>query len=125
MNFDASRVRELDRITEQVDEHLTKPARIAAELSGDTRSNLAGEQQTLLTGLHRKDLRSFSDDLANIEWNLFEVESPSFDFGKIQHVVEHFEQRQRGISSSAQQVALFLRELGLERQFRHTDDAVH
>jgi hypothetical protein len=43
MNLDTAGLREFDCVPQQVDQHLAKPARIAADFFGHLRRNLAGK----------------------------------------------------------------------------------
>ena len=64
------------------------------------------------------------DDVAKAEVHDFQFEFARFDFGKVEDLIQQFEQSLRGVVDRFEVVALRGVQRGFDREFRHADDAV-
>ena len=88
-----SRLRELDRVANQIEQNLTQPRRIAAQSGRNVRGNLARELQPLGMSAGRQRAQRVVDRVAQIEVNRVDVELARFDLGEVEDVIDDVEQR--------------------------------
>ena len=125
MNHDRALFGELDRIADQVEEHLLDPYRIAMQKRQRcvTPVRLQGVLASIRSVGERVD--HLANDLCRIKVDLFEFEAPSLDLRIIENVVEHRHQR-AGRSVEDPDLALLHRwQRGFFQQLDHPQDAGH
>ena len=116
---------ELDGVAEQVREHLPHPDRIADDGGGNRRIEIAEELEPLLIGFERQRLQQVLHQRADREGNRLELELARLDLREVEDVVEDREQRLRRRLDRRQAIALLGRQLAVQRQLGHAEDAVH
>ncbi len=114
----------LDRIAEQVEEDLPQAARIANEPARHVRRDFVHELDALPMRLQRKRLRDGLDRFVQIERARFELELAGLDFGEVENIVDDAEQGVAGELERLHIFPLLVREVGIETELAHSDDAV-
>ncbi len=122
---DAAAGRELDRVAQQVDEHLAQPRRVAAEASVEAGLDHGGEIDAGGRRLDREQLHGVLDDEPQIEVDRFERDALRFEPGEVENVVDDAEQGVGGRADGVAVLPLLAVERRLGHQLRHADDAVH
>ena len=87
--------------------------------------DVEGELEALFVGAQRQRLHRIADAVVEIERDRLEPQLARFDLGEVENVVDDAEQRVGGRFDHPEVLALLDGELGVERQIRHADDAVH
>ena len=85
--------RELDRVADQVHQHLPQPQGIADERVGQFVAQLADQFQALLVGPHAQGLDDLLDGLAEVEGRRFQLEAARLDPGEVEDFVQEFQQQ--------------------------------
>ena len=116
---------ELDRVAEQVDEHLPQASRVAEDRGGQARGLVPYEIEALLVRPDRQRAERILEHRREFERGDLHVEAAGLDLREVQHVVDDVQQRLGGAPDRLQVLALGRRRGSLERQFRHAEDAVH
>src|SRR5271157_1834760 len=116
---------ELDGVADEVEDDLAEPGRIAHDGFGNLRSDLANHLEVLLMGAQRDAPDGFVESVPQIEFDGVEFDPAGLDLGEIEDVVDDGEQRIGRGAGGLDALPLLLVELGVERQFRHSQDAVH
>ena len=124
-HFYFATVGKLDRIPEQIGEHLTKPYGIADDSVRDILRHRDDDLQPFLVGQHRLRAGRFENQGWQREGQFFKVQLAGFDFGKIKDVVDNRQQRLGRGLDGLQIVSLLVVQLRIQRQVGHPDDAVH
>src|SRR6185312_4438493 len=83
---------ELQRVAEQVDEHLAQAAGVARNNLGNLRRYLAQQLNAFLVGPQRKRLHRTFNAIAKTEVHFFEVYLTGLDLGKVEDVVDDIQQ---------------------------------
>ncbi len=122
---DAARVGELDRIAQQVDDHLAQPVRIADHRHGNVEGDGEFQLQALGLRLRREHIVDVVQQFAEIEVDVFDGQLASLDFREIEDVVDDHQQVLAGALDHARVVALLLGEAGGQQQVGHAQHAVH
>ncbi len=86
---------ELDRVADQVGDHLADPPRVADDAGRDVGGDVGNQLEPLLVREQRQRLQRVLDQLADRERNRLELELLRFDLGEVEDVVEQREQRRR------------------------------
>ncbi len=123
--FHFTRLRELDGIPHQIDEHLAQPVRISDQHRRDVGRNATGQLQILLMRPQGERLHDVVQSVSQIEVRGIEQEFAGLDLGEIQNVVDDREQRICRALDRQQAVALLRIRGSVERQLRHPQDSVH
>ncbi len=117
--------REFDGVADQIDDHLPQTPQIADKRVGRLRQNAAGQLQSALVGPCSECFYGVFEAVAQAEGDRVQVHPARLDLGKVQNIVDYRQQRVGGHLHHVQVFTLFPTERRVERQFRHTDDAVH
>ncbi len=120
-----SLVRELDRVTDEVDQNLVQAVRVTDQRAGDVGRQVAGEFEAFFVRPHGQDLDGLLDQVAEIEFDRLELDMAGLDFRQIEDIVDQMQQVAAGAPENAQILALIGREIRLPQQIRHPDDCVH
>ncbi|KAI3479879.1 hypothetical protein L1887_58027 [Cichorium endivia] len=121
----AAGVGELDGVSDEVGDDLLETQRIADERIGAVGRHLVHEVELLLRRTHRERLEHAEHDAAQREGDLFDVHAAGFDLGDVEDVVDDGEQVASERRDRDEVLALRARQLGLEGERGHADDAVH
>jgi hypothetical protein len=117
--------RELDGVAEQIGEHLADPKRVAEDRGGDGRIQVAQQLEAFLLGRQRHRLQQLVHDRGDREGHVFELEAAGLDLREVEDVVENRQQRLRRQLHGREALPLFRRQLAVEREAGHAQDAVH
>ena len=118
-------LRELDRVREQVEQHLPQPGRVADDPCRHAVVDEAAELDVLLGGARRDDVERALDALAEIERLALELEPARLDLREVEDVVDDAQQRVAARPDDLGELALLRRQLGPEQQAGHPDHGVH
>ena len=116
---------ELDGIADEVGQDLLETDRIAGDSGGDCGVDVEQELQPFLLRLQSQRLEQGAHQIADRERDGFELQLARLDLREVQDVVED---RQQGIGrrlDGDEVIALLRRQLGVEGELCHADDAVH
>ncbi len=116
---------ELDRVIAQVDQNLAQPQRVAQQRHGHVGCGLKDQLQTLVFSFHAEQVGKIVHHVFELERDFFHEHLAGLDFGKIKDVVDDAQQVAAGPVHFFNVVALFVIQLGLQRQMAHADDGVH
>ncbi len=116
---------ELDRIADQVDQHLVDAQRIAQQPTTvawqgfDDHFHRFGAER----GAHQ--VGDVIEQLVQIERRAFQVDTPGLDLGKVENVVDDFQQRARGAIDLGDHVLRGAGQFAALKQVQHAQDGVH
>jgi len=116
---------ELDRVADEVHEHLAQPARIAAQEARHFGRHGHDELGALGLRTLGEHVERALDGFRQIEIERLERQLAGLDLGEIEHVVDQGEQR---VGAEADRLGVFAldgSELKIEEQAGHADHAVH
>ncbi len=116
--------RELDRIVHQVNDDLPQPHRIAPDTRRNLRIDRAEELQALFLGAFAEHLGDSFDRFTKVEVDRIQFQLARFDLGKIQGVVDQFQQRMRRDLGDIAVSPLLRSRRGRHQEVHHADDAV-
>ena len=122
---DVAALGELERVADQVGQDLLDPRRVADDAGRHIRVDVANQLEPFLVRAQGERLERVRDRRAQRERHRFELEPPRFDLREVENVVEDRQQRVGRGPHRGQAVALIGRELAVEHQVGHADDAVH
>src|SRR5262245_1103154 len=88
LDADFTVVRELDGVTHQVQQNLTKTSRIADERCGHVRGDAARQLESFLIGSRREQLDAVLDRVADRERHLLERQAARLDLRYVENVVD-------------------------------------
>src|SRR5262249_23681786 len=80
LHEDFSCLRELDRVANQINDHLTQPPRIAPQVVGDVWPNMHGQLQALFRSAIGEQVQSFAQGVAKTKRNFLQLQLPGFNF---------------------------------------------
>ncbi len=118
-------LRELDRIADQVDQDLAHPSGVADYRHRHLRRDVARQFQPLLLAAQGQRLDRVADLVVQLERNRLQLQLPRLDLGEVEDVVDDSQERFGRQLGHVQVVALLARQLRVQGQFGHADDAVH
>ncbi len=121
---DAAALGELDRVHQQVAQHLAQSHRVAAYGQADRRVQFQGQGQALGLGGASHQLHQPLQQLAQIEGGGFQIEAFGLQAGIIQDVVDDPKQLLRAHGGGLQHLALVAGQLATRDQIEHRQDAV-
>ena len=121
----AAGVGELDRIAEQVEKHLPKPAGVCVDGGRDLDADMHAETDILAEGARGKQLGDILHQLAHGYRLGIEIEPPGLDLGIVEQVVDQRQKRRGGGRHGADIGVLLRRQPGIGQQPGHPHDAVH
>ncbi len=116
---------ELDRVPDQVDQHLAQAARVAHETFGDLGVDPVDDLDPLLMRARPLRPEYLAQEPLKRERHGVQLQPPRLDLREVEDVVQDREQPLRGRLHGLQVFALLRREVGLEGQIGHPQDAVH
>ena len=87
-----ARWRELDGVAEQIQEHLPQMPAVEYDASRHVRSRRHGQPQALPVRRFGDDIGEVGDELREIGWAFFDIQSSRLDLRKVEHVVDQLEQ---------------------------------
>ena len=99
--------------------------RIAHERRRHVGGDLANQLEALLLRPHGERLQRVGDKIGERKRRRLELQPVRLDFREIEDVVEHRQQRLRRVTDGRELVALIRREIAVQNELRHADDAVH
>jgi hypothetical protein len=82
----------LDRISNQIDQHLPQPASITGQHLRRLRRHTADQLDLLFMSRHRKGLESFIKASPQTEPRRRQLQFASFDLRKVQNVIDYIQQ---------------------------------
>ena len=124
-NKDVAGLCELDGVAYEVQQDLGKPERVPFQYRWDVRADPGQQLKPLFGGAEIRNGGDLFQHLFQLEVGMFHFELARFDLGEIQNVVDNAQQGVRRCADLGEVVPLAGRELGLQRQMGHADDAVH
>ena len=117
--------RELDRVREQVDEHLPHARHVAPHAAGHAVGDGVGELDAFVGRRRRDEVERRLDAVADVERRHLEVDLSGLDLRKVEDVVDDAQQGVARRPDRLHEVGLLGVEFGVEQQRRHPDHAVH
>ena len=116
---------ELDRIANQVGDHLPQAQGVAHDRRRQLVSHRKMQPQSLRLGTRFEQRDRLADRIRRVESDLLQVELAGLDFREIQNVVDDAEQRTRRYVRGLGEPALGLVERRGAQQFEHAQHPVH
>jgi len=116
---------ELDRVADQIGQHLSQPSRIAYEHFRDVRDGLISQLQPLAMGLDSETSDRVIERVGQVKRGVIEGQPFRLDLGQIQDIVDEGQKAVRRILDHLHAFSLFFGEPGVEDQVGHADDGVH
>ena len=108
-------VGKLDRVAQQIAQHLPQPVGVAAQPAGQARLQVADQFQPLGERRFGEQIERVLDDALQVKGNAVDFELSGLDPGKIENVVDDREQRRAGLAHRLGEPPLALGELGLQQ----------
>ena len=125
LDRDLALLGELDGVVAEIDQDLTEPERIAAEMGRDRGLDLEDQLEPLGRGLLAHQVADILQHLVEIEVDVLDRQFAGLDLREIENVVDDAEQVLAGALDLLHVVALARREVGLQREMGEADDGVH
>jgi hypothetical protein len=116
---------ELDRVADQVHQHLAHAHRVRAHLARHLVLDEAGQLEALALGLRRQQRRDVLHRFVQVEVGGLELELAGLRPREVEDVVDHAEQQPRRLVGRLTELSLVGREPGVEQQLGHAQHAVH
>ncbi|PMQ16548.1 hypothetical protein JaAD80_10195 [Janthinobacterium sp. AD80] len=117
--------RELDGVADQIGQHLLHPARVAEEELPHARVDIHMQHQVARVRRDAQRRGHMVDQVRQRKVHQFQLGGPLFQLGRVEDVVEQFQQRARRLAHRAQVAALQAVQGGTQQHFREADDGVH
>ncbi|OQA35235.1 MAG: hypothetical protein BWY56_01722 [Acidobacteria bacterium ADurb.Bin340] len=115
---------EFQSVPQQVHGHLTQAGRVAHDLVGHVRSELADQFQALALGRLREEPQGLLQFANGIERDAFQFHAPGFDAAEIQHLIENGQQALARTVDGFRKLLLAGRGGGFDEHAGHADDPV-
>ncbi len=115
---------ELDRIAQQIDQHLLQAQRIAFQRQGNVRTAIQHQFDALLVGLDGAEIERAFEHLGQVEAQLFELGTTGFVARIVEHVVDHPQQGLARVEDLADVAALFAGQPGAQGQAAEADHRI-
>src|SRR4029079_7897677 len=125
LDGDLTLLGELDGVVAEIDQDLTEPERIAAEMGGPRGLDLEDQLEPLGRGLLTHQVADILQHLVEIEIDVLDRQFAGLDLREIENVVDDAKQVLAGTLDLLHVVALARRKLGLKREMGKADDSVH
>ncbi len=122
---DATGRGELDRVADEVAEHLRQTMGIAAQHRRHVRRDVAAQVNAFVARAHAERPDQQAHGVAEREVALLEGELARLDLREIEHVVDHGEQDLGRAFRHVQVLALHRLQIGAQHQIGHAKHAVH
>ncbi len=116
---------ELDRIADQVDQHLVDAQRIAQQPTAVAREGFDDHFHRLGAERGAHQVGDVVEQLVQIERCAFQVDTPGLDLGKVEDVVDDFQQRASGAIDLGDHVLRCAGQFAALKQVQHAQDGVH
>ncbi len=116
---------ELDRISDEIYQHLPDAARVADEPARRPRRVTKDEFEALLLHAHAEHFADFLHRHEQIERHGLDRKLARFDLRKIEDVIDDPEQRIRTAAGDRRELALPRRQLRIEQESHCADHAIH
>jgi hypothetical protein len=116
---------ELDRVRQQVQQHLPQPRHVAGHGHGHIGIDAGRKRQALLRSARTHQVQRRVHALTQHEGLRLELHAPGLDLREVEDVVDDRQQRLARFVDQRRQLALVGVEPGVEQQPAHADDAVH
>ena len=120
---DASAPRELERVGQQVADHLAYAGRVAEQQGRQLRVDQAG-QFDFGRGVLREQAGGFLRQGAEVEGDAFQFQLAGLELGQVENVVEQVDQHLAGVMGDQQLLALFIAQAAVQGQCQHAEQAV-
>ena len=120
-----ARVGELDGVADQIQHDLPQARRVAHEHVRHVLGHVVEQLQALVRGARGQGLQRGAERRPKLERDALDLEPAGFDLGEVEDVVDD---RQQGVGRrlhQVQAVALLWRQLAVQDQLGHAEDAVH
>src|SRR5690606_17011054 len=124
-NLDRSRVRKLHRVTDQVDQNLVQPDRVAEQQRIEFLVDRTSKLQFLLTCLVGKCVQQGREQVVEIERYLLKFQLTRLNSGKVEQVINDYLQIFSRVSDGAEVHLLLVRGLAMAEKRSHPRNAVH
>ena len=118
-------VGELDRVADQVDQHLAQPARVADQGVGHVRLDVPGQLQPLAVGPQGQGPQGVAQRVRKREVGRVQLQLAGLDLGEVEDVVDDGQQGLGRRLDHVQVLPLVLGQRRVEDQVGHAEDAVH
>ncbi len=123
--LDAAAFGELDRIADQVHQHLLDTVGVAAQPARRLAGDVHGQFEALAVGRHGHQVRDVLEQVPQGEFVLVDLKKPRLDLREVEDVVDDHQQRVAGLLDRVHEVPLAVIHLGRGQQLGHAQDAVH
>jgi len=124
-DHDLALFRELDRVADQVHEHLAQAGRVAAHRARHVGCHFREQLEMLFARPHGEQAGRGVHHLRYVERDRFELQVLGFDLGVVEDVVQDHQERFRRRAYQLQGAALLGRQLGIEDQLHEAEHGVH
>src|SRR5262249_2449362 len=125
LDDDLAGVRKLDRVADQIDNHLPQPAGVANQMIGNIRLDVAGNLQAFGVATKSQGLDAIAEVVAQNEVDFLEIQFLRLDLGEVEDVVDEAQERVTRGLDRLQIAALLGAQVGVQGKFGHPDDSVH
>ena len=115
---------ELDGVPNQVGQDLTQTARISEHGLRCFRRGLTQKLESLFIGPEGERFQGRLHALTQVEWRLFQIDFAGLDLREVENVVDDVQQGFSGQLDRLQVLSLLARQVRLQREIGHSDDAV-
>jgi hypothetical protein len=122
---DLALLRELDRIADEVREHLAQPAGVSAQSARHVVTDEAEQLERAGLGRLRERAEDLADRPPQVEVHHVEVDAPRLDLGEVEDVVDDLEEDPARAVDDLRVLPLLGSEVGVEEEAGHADDPVH
>ncbi len=116
---------EFDGVAKQVDDDLPQTPGISAQAAGHVVLDQVGEREPLGVRLLREQGDGFFDAIAQIEFDILQLQLAGLDFGEIQQIVDQGKQAAGRGFDDVDVTALLPGQIRFKHQVAHSDDAVN
>ena len=116
---------ELDRVRDQIAQHLAQPQRIGTHHRRQLITGLRDQLQPLFVRTWRQQLQRVVEQRMQAELGGDQLEPAGLDLGEVQHVVDDLQQRLARAVDRLREAALAVVEPGAKQQLGHAENAVH
>lgn len=126
MDADDPMLGKFDRVPDKIEQYLLQAQRVANQQQfADFRLDRLDQFQTFQCQLLADQAPDIADDDAKLEGRIFQQQFFCLDFGKVEHIVEQFQQMICRTLDFAQFVALTVVDVVAAEHMRQSDDGVH
>ena len=115
---------ELDGVAEEVEEDLLQARRVPGDQVRQADIKIHDQFQALLQRLEGELPDGLLQAMEEVEGDVFQLELPGLDLGKVEDVIDEREQRVGAREHGLQITLLLGREFRIQAQLAHADDAV-